>query len=124
MIYSWPQWIQAVLAIARSRSISVAVTYPKPTWATFNWVANNGSRYGTAGAGAEFISLTTPEEFTVFWVGGTASPTPSTPARPVPGQPVPDPNKPQNDWIGSRGRVIPRVPVMAAAQALKALFGV
>ncbi len=104
---SWYQWIMAVLIIARDNGIIVTVTYPAMGWATFNWVCADGSRYGSAGAGWEFIHLTSPEAFTLFWRCGHG--------------PVIDYPVPSEPWL-RHGRFIPRVPAMAVSAALKELF--
>jgi hypothetical protein len=65
---TWESWVSQVLAIAAARDIEITVQYPIPTWATFSWRCRNGSNYGTAGAGAEMIGLTTPEQFTWLWI--------------------------------------------------------
>ena len=111
------QWVQAVLAIGAARDLIVTVSYPSPTWATFNWRARNGTRYGSGGAGAEFIGLTTPEAYTWDWY---ALPNPSPASPPPPVHPVPDP-VPANVWE-RHGRFVPRVPAMAVSDALLALF--
>ena len=106
---TWPQWVSAVLAIAAARGLIVNVTYPTPTWATFNWRCPNGSRFGSCGAGADFIYLTSPEEYTWDWY--CTNPTQSRKTKEL------------EEWE-RKGRHVPRVPAMATAAALKALFRV
>lgn len=84
---TWPQWVSAVLAIAEQRGIQVSITYPKPGWATFSWECRNGTKFGTAGAGAEMIGLTTPEQFTWLWVCDV-TPTLRPPADPLEPRPA------------------------------------
>ena len=103
---TWEAWVQAVLNIAAARGIVVSVEYPKPTWAKFSWQCSNGSRYGTAGAGAEMIGLTTPEQFTWLWVCDATTP----PIRPI-------------DDSDRRGkRVVDRMKARAVSFALRKLF--
>lgn len=105
---TWPQWIDAVLSIARARGIDATVTYPRQGWATFNWACRNGSGYGSAGAGVEMIGLTTPEAFTQFWVCSVSASS--------------------SDYAGNfdfenrAGRYVPRIPAKATADALRILF--
>jgi hypothetical protein len=101
---TWPAWINAVLSIATARGIVVTVEYPTATWATFRWQCANGTRYGTAAAGAEMIGLTTPEAFTELWVCG-----PST----IDSRP---------DARGFGKRVVDRIKARAVAWALEALY--
>lgn len=103
---TWPQWLAAVLAIAASRGIVVTVEYPIPSWATFRWQCQNGSRYGTAGAGAEMIGLTTPEAFTRLWVCDTSRP----------------PLAPREERSMRGKRVVDRIKARAVSFALKRLF--
>lgn len=116
---SFYQWTQAVLAIGESRGLDVRVSYVSgpqgQQWATFNWRARNGSRYGSSGAGAEFIGLTSPAEFTWDWYA-----LPSKPDDPPP-PPPPPPPVPANPWE-RHGRFVPRVPAMAVSDALNELF--
>jgi hypothetical protein len=100
------EWIAAVLRIARDRGLSVSTTYPRPGWVTFNWQCANGVGYGSCGAGAEFIYLTTPEAFTWLWNCG----------------PVPEPPEVIGEPWDRHGRYVPRVPAMATMDALNALF--
>lgn len=110
---TWPQWVAAVLRIAEAKGIEITVTYPSPTWATFNWRCRNGSRFGSGGAGAEFIGLTTPEAYTALWYCELDTPT-------VSDRPETDPTLPE--WANRKGRHVPRVPAMAVADALQELF--
>lgn len=114
---SFFDWVAQVQQIARSRNLILTTTFltsPFGTqWAKFNWRAANGSRYGSAGAGEEFIGLTTPLQFTWDWY----STNPAEPPPPVLPAVSPDP------WQ-RRGRYVPRVPAMAVSDALRALFGV
>jgi len=105
---TFPEWIQAVLSIARDRGIIVTLDYPSQNWVTFTWHCSDHSQFGTAGAGAELVYLTTPEAFTWLWHCG-ASPGPGTPE--IIGEP----------W-DRHGRYVPRVPAMAVSDALQALF--
>lgn len=105
---TWVDWVQAVLNIAAARGIVVTVEYPTPTWATFRWQCQNRTRYGTAGAGAEMIGLTTPEQFTWLWVCDATTP----PIRPI---------KDDSDRRGKR--VVDRIKARAVSLALKKLFG-
>lgn len=107
---TFPEWVQAVLAIAAERGIIVTIDYPRADWVTFNWHCSNYSQYGSAGAGAEFISLTTPEAFTWLWHCGAAGK-------------IPDPEIIGEPW-DRHGRYVPRVPAMAVSDALRALFAV
>jgi hypothetical protein len=110
-------WVAQVQRIAISRNLILTTTYTRSPfgsqWASFNWRAMNGSRYGSSGAGEEFIGLTTPEQFTWDWY----STEPNVPPPPV------EPAVPANPWE-RRGRFVPRVPAMAVSDALRALFGV
>lgn len=118
---SFQTWIQRVQAIAIARNLVLQTTYASgpqgQAWVSFNWRARNGSRYGTAGAGAEFISLTTPEQYTWDWYAGP-DPSPLTPPPPL--HPVVDP-VPALPWQ-RHGRYVPRVPAMAVSDALIGLF--
>lgn len=111
-------WVSQVQQIAAARSLILTTAYQTgpqgQQWVSFNWRAANGSRYGSSGAGAEMISLTTPEAFTWDWYGT------STPAPEVPPRPKPDP-VPANPWE-RHGRFVPRVPAIAVSDALRALF--
>lgn len=110
---TWPQWVAAVLAIMEARGMDVTVTYPTATWVTFTWQCRNRTRFGSGGAGAEFIHLTTPEAYTALWYCELDTPT-------VSDRPAPDPTQP--DWIARKGRHVPRVPAMAVSDALQELF--
>lgn len=116
---TWENWVSAVLQIARDRGINCQVTYPRPGWATFTWQCQNGSRFGTAGAGQEFIYLTTPEQFTWLWTCEVTQNRPETPNRPD------NPFTPEFSDVDlgrRKGRYVPRVPAMAVADALRELF--
>lgn len=104
---NWSQWISAVLGIAQSRGIDVAVTYPGPGLATFTWACRNGANHGIAGAGASMIALTTPEAFTALWTCEY--------------QPVRAGYQYQ-ETESHAGRAVPRVPALATSDALRALF--
>lgn len=118
---TFPQWIAAVQEIARTRNLlltTTPVTGPEgQNWVSFNWVARNNSRYGSSGAGAELIHLTSPLEFTWDWYAGP-DPVPNVPPPPVHPPVV---VVPPNPWE-RHGRFVPRVPAMAVSDALIALF--
>jgi len=105
---TFAQWVAAVLQIAASRGLVVTTTYPRSDWVTFNWYCSKGIGYGSCGAGAELVYLTSPEAYTWLWFCG-----PGPDLAPVIGDP----------W-DRRGRYVPRVPAMATLDALNALFGV
>jgi len=115
---TFQQWVFRVQQIAASRGLQLTTTYKTgpegQQWADFNWRAPNGSRFGSAGAGAEFIALTTPEAFTWDWYGSN-SPAPEV-LRPRIVDPVP-----ADPWE-RHGRYVPRVPAIAVSDALMALF--
>jgi len=109
---TWESWVNEVLAIAAARNIEITLQYPIPNWATFSWKCRDGSNYGTAGAGAEMISLTTPEQFTWLWTCDARR--------------VISPNIPIGpSFGGSEGgekRVVSRRIARAVSAALKELF--
>lgn len=108
---SFQTWVATVQGIATKRGLILTTTYVTPTWVSFNWRAANNSRFGSSGAGAEFIGLTTPDEFTWDWYGTTPQENPVNPL----------PTPPPVPWE-RRGRYTPRVPAMAVTAAIQALF--
>jgi len=109
---TWQSWIAEVQAIARERGLVLTTTYVNSRWVSFSWRAANYSRFGSSGAGEEFIYLTSPAQFTWDWYG--------LPDRVTP-PPPPPPPVPANPWERN-GRFVPRVPAMAVSAALQALF--